>query len=312
MNSTTAAGRGLSILAGVAFTAGALYILLEDAVKNQHWTMAHALTVLTVFGTIASGHLGSKALRHLHLFAAAGFTLLFLAGTVLTVMNSVGRQAEASDTSLLSVEDRNSKRIEAKDALASAEKMLDEERASLARECQSGEGKRCKGIAASVAVYEAAVQGHKGELKDLGSPEPVAPEAEKMAEILALFGANKTTAKAVLMLIKPFLYTLFFEIGSIVSWGYAFKAVKTVAKPLAATVSARKTVTETVRKALPRPDTQNQAVYDALAMGPAESNDELARRMGVSKSEASRRVAALNGRVVKLRRGREVQISLAH
>ena len=308
MNSTTTGGRALAIAAGVAFTAGALYILLEDAVKNQHWTMAHALTVLTVFGTIASGHLAGKALRHLHLGAAAGFALLFLSGTGLVVYNSVGRQAEASSTSVLSVEDRNQQRFDAKAKLASAEQSLESIRADIVTECSSGEGKRCRGTKAATAVYEAAVQGHKSDLEKLGAEEPVAPKAEKMAEILALFGVDKATAKATLMLLEPFLYTLFFEFGSVVSWGYAFRIVTTVRKPSRPTVS----IPEIVSKAPARINHQEQAVIDALALGPAESNDELAQRMGCSKSESSKRVAGLNGRVIKTRRGREVQISLAN
>lgn len=308
MTTGNAAGRGLSILAGAAFTAGALYILLEDAVRHHHWSMAHALTVLTVFGTIASGHLAGKAARHWHLGAAAGFTLLFLVGTGLVVMNSVGRQAEVSDTSVLSVEDRNQKRADAKRAIARAEQQVEALRADLASECRSGKGKRCEGTAAAVAVYEAAAQGHKSELEKLGAEEPVAPKAEKMAEILALVGADKAAAKATLMLIEPFLWTLFFELGSVVSWGYAFGTVRTVSKPPRCSVST----SETVAKANAGFDPQGQAVIDALAQGPVSSNDELARRMGCSKSEASKRVAALNGRVVKIRRGREVQIALAN
>jgi hypothetical protein len=81
----------------------------------------------------------------------------------------------------------------------------------------------CKGIEASITVYEAAVAGDQAKLDKLGAPEPVAPKAEKFAEILALFGADKAQAKAVLSLLEPFLYTLLFEYGSIVAWGYAFR-----------------------------------------------------------------------------------------
>lgn len=51
---------------------------------------------------------------------------------------------------------------------------------------------------------------------------PVAPKAEKMAAVAATFGADKAQAKATLMLIEPFAYTLFFELGSIISLGYGF------------------------------------------------------------------------------------------
>src|SRR3990172_4344808 len=102
MTTTTTGGRALAIAAGMAFTGGALYILLEDAIKNLHWTMAHGLAVLTVFGVIASMHLAGEAWRSRHFGTALGFVLVALIGTGLVVYNSVGRQAEANDTSVLS------------------------------------------------------------------------------------------------------------------------------------------------------------------------------------------------------------------
>ena len=224
MTTNTTASRGLAIAAGLAFTGGALTILLHDVVILGHpWTMAHALAVLTVAGVILAGELGKEAWRTRNRGASVGFWLAVIVGTGLVVGNSVGRQAEASDTSTLSVEDRNTKRTEARAELATAQKMLDEERAALIPESKSGCGKRCEGIRASIAVYEAAVKGHQADIDKLGPAEPVAPKAEKMAEIAGLFGADKAKAKAVVMLLEPFLWTLLFEYGSIVAWGYAFR-----------------------------------------------------------------------------------------
>ena len=101
--------------------------------------------------------------------------------------------------------------------------MLDEERQKHASECKSGRGKRCDGIATSIGVYEDAVKGNEAKLKELGPKEPVAPKVENFANLLALFGADKAQVKATLMLGEPFLYTLLFEVGSIVAWGYAFR-----------------------------------------------------------------------------------------
>jgi len=126
MNHSTPGGRILAIAAGIAFTGGALYILLEAVVVKGHvWTMAHALTVLAVFGTIASGHLSGEAIRARHFGAMFGFALLFFVGTGLTVYNSVGRQAEASETGVLSAGDRNAKRADARLAIARNQTMLD-------------------------------------------------------------------------------------------------------------------------------------------------------------------------------------------
>ncbi|MDQ8699204.1 hypothetical protein [Hyphomicrobium sp. LHD-15] len=212
--------RSLAIAAGMSFTAGALYILLEDIAAGHHWSMEHVLTVFTVVGTIAVGHLAVEAARIRHRLPALGFCLLFVAGTALTVYNSVGRQAESSDARLLDVEARNEQIVATKRALSANTAMLTEARERHARECATGRGKRCDGIAATIRVYEDAVKGNNSDLFKLGPPKPVAPKAEKMAAVAAVFGADKTRAKALLMLIEPFAYTLFFELGSIISLGY--------------------------------------------------------------------------------------------
>lgn len=212
--------RYLALAAGTAFTAGALYILLDDVARGHPWSMEHALTVLTVLGTIAVGHLAVEAGRTWHLLPATGFCLLFIAGTALTVYNSVGRQSETTDAKLLDTEARNEQIVSTKKTRLANEAMLVEARTNHARECSTGRGKRCDGILATIRVYEDAVKGNDADLVHLGPLMPVAPKAEKMAAFAAIFGADKSQAKATLMLIEPFAYTLFFELGSIISLGY--------------------------------------------------------------------------------------------
>lgn len=214
--------RVLALVAGASFTSGALYILLEDVVRGHHWSMDHALTALTVVGTIAVGHLAVEAARIRHVLPALGFCSLFIAGTALTVYNSVGRQAETTDAKLLDVETRNERIIATRQSHLANSSMLSEARERHARECASGRGKRCDGIMATIRVYEDAVKGNNADLRSLGPLLPVAPKAEKMATVAAIFGADKTQAKAFLMLIEPFAYTLFFELGSIISLAYGF------------------------------------------------------------------------------------------
>jgi hypothetical protein len=219
--------RVIALAAGVTFSGGALYILLEDVSKTHQVSMEHGLTVLTLFGTIAVGHLALEAGRQRHLLPLVGFAFLFLAGTALTVYNSVGRQSETTDAKLLDTEARNELISSARRARLANEAMLTEARANHSRECASGRGKRCDGILATIRVYEDAVKGNESDLARLGPPLPVAPKAEKMAAVAAIFGADKAQAKATLMLIEPFAYTLFFELGSIISFGYGFGGRRT-------------------------------------------------------------------------------------
>jgi hypothetical protein len=235
-------------------------------------------------GVILAGELAREAWGSRHFGACLGFWLAVVVGTGLVVYNSVGRQAEASDTSTLSVEDRNDQRATAKADLAAHQKMLDEELAAHAEEAKHGGCKAaCKGIEASIAVYEAAVSGDQAKIEKLGPTEPVAPKAERFAEILALFGADKAQAKAALSLLEPFLYTLLFEYGSIVAWGYAFR------RRWASSSAERPPNRGGGRKL--RRFTKEEAAADLvtrLALGERfGSQDELRERYGVAKSTMS-------------------------
>lgn len=226
MTTITPKGRALAIAAGAAFTYGGLRIILGDRLTDlSQWDTSVQLTVLMVGGTIAAGHLMRDAWRGKQLSAAAGFFVLLFAGTGLVVFNSVGRQAEAHMLTASQADDAAERRISVKAQLARAEAMLSGAQADLARECKTGKGKRCDGIQATISVYEAAVKGHVADLEKLGPQRPINAKAAEGAKIAALLGADEMKAKAALMLLEPFLWTLFFEFGSIVSLGFAFRAI---------------------------------------------------------------------------------------
>lgn len=227
MTTITPKGRALAIAAGVAFTYGGLRIILGDELVTNPatWSTPVQLTVLMVFGTIAAGHLMRNAWEATRRGAAFGFLVLFLAGTGLVVFNSVGRQAETSMLTVNQAEAVAERRIIIKGALDRAQAMLDQAQANLARECKSGRGTKCKGIEATIGVYEAAVKGHMADLERLGPPKPVNAKATQGAKIAAVFGADEAKVKAALLLIEPFLWCLFFEWGSIVSLGFGLRAI---------------------------------------------------------------------------------------
>lgn len=217
-------GRWLAVAAGTLFTSGALAVLLEDIVmQGAPFSLKHALVIITVAGTMMVGHLCSDAIKARHILAAGGFALLFVAGTILTVYSSVGKQAGNQMATAAEAEAAAEARTAAKRGLERAEAMLTEAQGSLARECKSGKGKRCEGIQATIAVYDAAARGHKAELAKIGPAKPVAPEAEKVAEVAAVFGADKERVKAGIVLTAPFFLTLFLELGAIISFSFAFR-----------------------------------------------------------------------------------------
>lgn len=332
MNTTTTSGRGLAIAAAAAFTTGGLVILLGDVIATPaQWTIYHALTILTVGGTIAAGHLMADAWRGRHMFAAIGFLALFLAGTSLVVYQSVGRQAETTDTKALSVEARN-QAITAKQTdldrararLADAEAMVDKETRN--RGC----GRSCNDWRRRVVEVRAHVQVLEAEVARLGAPAPVAPKAAKMAAVMALFGADEAQTKAALLLLEPFLWTLFFEIGSVISIGFAARrrpaplGVQTsYPTPSAADLETLLAAfhQEAPSPTPPRPPrggkpllvarNEHPLIEELKRGGPANSQDELAQRLGLSKGEVSKTVSELANRLKIQRAGRCNRIALA-
>lgn len=230
MNTHTIEGRPLAIVAGALFAAGTAGILLEDVIiHGAPMTLKHWITVVVIAGTIMVGHQVHKAWHSGLKGSALGFGVLFLVGTLLTVYSSVGRQAEHTMIASAEVQAAEIARARATKGLAEAETMLAEAQRNLASECKTGRGKRCEGIKATVDVYDAAARGHKAELERLGPAKVATPEAKRAGELAAVFGANPTKVEAAMILIIPFLTTLFLELGSIICLGYGFRPVRKVA-----------------------------------------------------------------------------------
>ena len=294
-------GRALAIAAGSVFATGALYILLEDVVKTGNWTMEHAITVITLLGTIAVGHLAQTSRG---LFAKLGFSVLFLAGTALTTYTSIGRQAELTDTQVLSAEVTNSAIVRKQVELAKARTRLDQANAAADKE-MTGEkcGRRCQDWKLRATEVQANIERLEADIKALGPQKPIAAKADKMAKVLALFGWPEGATKATVILIEPFAYSLFFELGSILSFGYGFR-------PSPKWRSATKEPEPEPKKqsAKSRPD--HPVLRVLQSSNRPLTNDELAAAMGVSKGEASKRRAEVASRLQETRSGRHVFTSL--
>jgi hypothetical protein len=345
MTTPTTKGRALAIIAGCAFAAGGLTILLDkDLLKPLLWTSAHWLTILMVFGTIAAGHLMASA-GFKHFGSALGFFVLFVAGTGLVVYSSVGRQVETAGTTTLSVEDLNKKIVEKSADLEAAKARRDyAEQQIQATMTKSWCGKGCKDWKQNAKDVGMVVTQLEAEIAALGPQKPVNPQAAAMADIVLLFHIPGTKEQIVsaLTLLIPFAKTIFFEIGSIVSLGFAFRpAGIAVAKPandltgqsdhsiagaddfqtLKASISGNLPDATPPRgsrkskKSLPAnvvPLIAKHPVVAALENngGSVASNRELAELMSVSAGEASKRWQEIEDQLSLSRDGKQLRISL--
>lgn len=305
--------RLLAALSGAIFLGGSLAIILGSALLEPwSWGQSQVLTVLMIIGTIAAGHLAKVAFKARSV-SCIGFAALFVCGSGLVVYNSVGRQAEQHDTIALEraaanslIEDKTRDIEAARERLANAERNADRERGSKCKQ-------RCKDWENAAADARNVIRVLESEIKALGAPKPVDAKADKAGELAAVFGFDRRKAAALAALIEPFLWTVFFEIGSIVSLGFAFRPfpVSTVSKPLADSGNSGGGKAERAQIRLVE-DHEVRALKEALQGRGPVTNDELADLMGVAKGEASKRVSkALElGIVSKRRTGRHVAISM--
>lgn len=315
MEHTTTQGRALSIAAGGVFLAGTLGILFEDVLlKGAPLALKHGLTLAILAGTIMVGHLANSARAGRHWASAVAFSMVFVIGTVLVVLSSVGRQTADTIQTTAQIEADAGKRVAITQTRNRAVTMLERAQADLASECKTGAGKACRGIRSTIEVYQAAIAGHDADLAKLGPVQVSNAEAEQLAEIMAtLFGIDKAKVKAAAVLLTPFATALFLEFGVIVSFGFAFRHRPTVSVPTVTTVP--KVSAPVITEVATVPDYELEELRRVLrrAHGPL-SNNEVSEAMGVQKAEGSRRVkkAVELGLVTRQRIGKEVAIALVH
>lgn len=341
METRTMPGRALATLAGIAFAIGGLTILLDTQLLHPfEWTSAQWLTILMVFGVIAAGHLMVTAAKTHHWPSTAGFLVLFVVGTGLVVYSSVGRQVETAGTTTLSAEDINKKIVDKSTDLDGARQRKAYADAQVQKTMtKSYCGRSCRDWKQNAADIGVVIRQLEAEIAALGPQRPVNAQAEAMADIVLLFPlpASRDQLIALLTLLVPFAKTLFFEIGSIVSLGFAFRPA-----PLPKTFSGIKTETlenvvlppasmfsgelpdptppkggrKTTKKRFPENVVPISAgkhpVERALEKngGAVSSNRELANLLSVSDGEASKSWREIEDRLIVTRSGKHVQLAL--
>lgn len=226
-NTTTAAR--LAIVAGAVATAAALAILSADAITSGHWSLGHALMPAIVGITILSGHLFGIALKSWKLPSAAGFAVLFVIGTGLTVYTSVGRQAATADQAIAHAEAVNAELAQLTGEVKAARVRRDHADGEATKEMTGQKClARCQAWKTRVADIQARIDILEAGIRRIGGQQVVAPNAERAAEVLALAGFDKAATKRAFILLEPFAYSLFLELAAIVAFGYGFGARRTV------------------------------------------------------------------------------------
>ena len=217
------AGRAAATILGLALAAGGASLLFGDVIfGTAAFTQKHFQTIAIVLGTTIAAFVAHKAWINRHLAACLGFAAIAVAGTGLIVWNSLGRQTEGVMVAGDAYDKIVGQRRDLEASLALDRASIIEKRAAADNECASGEGARCLGARSSVAFYENSAKGTEARLKLAETPKPVDASAEAFGNLAAALGFDKGKARALSMLIMPYLVTLFFEFGTTISLGYAF------------------------------------------------------------------------------------------
>jgi hypothetical protein len=333
--STSLKGRALAIIAGCAFAAGGLTILLgKDLIHPVDWVSTQWITILTVFGTIAAGHLLNDAARARHLFASVGFLVLFISGTCLVVCQSLGRQAETFETTTLSAEATNKAIADKTADLSSAKARRDYADKAGDREMTGQRcGPRCREWRQNSKDISVVITQLEGEIAALGPQKPINAKAERLADMAALFGIDKLKTRAMFTLLEPLLWTLFFEIGSIVSLGFAFRQGKRkvllVANDCRSVAESNQQVGYTIAEDIdndPEPpkgkrkpeigkgviDLHEHRVWKAIEAngGSVNSHRELSQLLQIDEGAASRLRQEIEDHLVLTKVGKQLRIAL--
>lgn len=233
-------------------------------------------------------------------------------GSAYTLTGTISRQAENRDAKVAIVEASNfpieQKKADlerAKQRLEDAQRYADDERSN------GGCKTRCQDWQLRATEVQARVDKLETEIKGLGPTRPAAPGDARIAGLIHWLPWVKSPADEVEKAwetFSPCQLGLVIELAALALGYYGWRSgsgtkTETVSRPIACKERPVELVSDEVRATI-------QALSRA---GKPVSNDQLARMMRCSKGEASKRVAALNGRVLKHRDpddARQVRISL--
>ena len=303
MNKRYALFQYLAMGLGTALLALQTWLLTEHATHAAGLSPALLAAVPVVTVTLAAlPLLMEHCLRHRAWLKAVWLLILFALLVGYSLPTAIGRAGEARDAKIAEAATSTRPLELATAELTRTLARIDDAEREVKRECKSGFGRKCEGWKRTLAERQASAKALRDDIAKLAPPKVGASDAPRIAALLGI-------AEATVNLYQPLFLPLAMELGVWILLWIGFSpslaprhacgaALSTAPRlPSGEPAAARGMVVDPVLEVLAR------------ARRPL-SNDELAAAMGVTKGEASKRVAALAGRLRKERDGRRVAISL--
>lgn len=233
VKSTTACGLPTNGLNAPALFVGALlsgitaWVLLRDVAAGAPLTPAHLMTIGAIVAAIWSGLEVWAQLAARRIIAASGLAVIFVASTAYVVLMSGANGAATVATKAAAVEANNAARERELKQLGRAEEMHQGTADKLQADCVVGKkGKtHCDGLRSTLAVYDAAIRGHKATLADLAPPAEAGGAYAAIAKVLSSMPGVTGELSALterLELLIPFLAAIVSELGAIVALHIGF------------------------------------------------------------------------------------------
>lgn len=212
--------RPVPMALGAFFAFVTAAILFDDVRHGAEVTTSHLLSLAALVAAIASGHLAIPQIRAGAIVSGLMLSVLFLGATSYIVIASGARNAEQAAHKAAASADINERRAHEQKKLAEAETMLSHATERLRDDCVRGKKSKghCDGIRATIAVYSAAVKGHKVTLAELGPAQQASAGYAHAARVLAAIPGVTEPAEAIqarLELLLPFITVLISELGTI-------------------------------------------------------------------------------------------------
>lgn len=310
--------RSATIIMASLFVYGGLLLVVgsQALTKPSTWTDYQILTLLIIAVTIGAGHFTKAAWKQSAVLSCVGFALVFVTGTYLSARQSLDRQAETAAATTLSAQTVNGTLAEKLSDLGEAKKRLAYAEDQVEKE-QTGQrcGERCERWKKTAKDRKTVVSALETEIAALGPPKPVNAGREHFGATAAAMGFDKAGAMGFDALLLPFLKFFVFEIGSIVSLGFALHSNP---KPVRVSKPANDLQPPPIdRKPLPSVSQfpvinfQKHKVLKALERekGPV-TNARLAELLGETPGEASKSWREVSEHLEIGKSGKELRIAL--
>lgn len=307
---------------GVFFTLVTSWVLLEDVFRHgAPFTVKHLMTLSVLAGTVYFGHVLGREFWAGRFGNGLGCALLFLAGTVTCVLMSAGRNAEAVASRVIVAESNNGERERAVKNHAEVKGRYDAALEAERAECGSGDGVKCQSKRVLRKLRREDLDVAESLLRAQRPPQVANADIKAAASLIAKLPYVTMTEEAIeatLLLVQPFLLSLFCEAGAIVGYSIGLRPV-----PVRRTVQIsdepyhERSEPNGSRTVNPLAIRQDDALADLLgfisANGPVSSQEALRARWGLrSKGTVSTWLGEWEGLALIVRRpvGREKVIDL--